>query len=106
MTLIPTFISVVPSWKISSLSSSTGKSDVEIRNLIQAELAKIGVGKSWAPIVSQMVDVESPSLMLGPRGKVAPMFAPERRFLNAFDEEIVYLDHEEFFHLQFAILDI
>ena len=32
-------------------------------------------------------DVESPSLMLGPRGKVVPMITPERRFLNIFDEQ-------------------
>jgi len=42
--------------------------------------------KSWAPIKS-MMNVETPSLMLGPRGKVAPMISPERRFLNAFDEQ-------------------
>lgn len=48
---------------------------------------KTAGGKLWAPIVGQMVGVESPSLMLGPRGKVAPMLAPERRFFNAFDEQ-------------------
>ena len=48
---------------------------------------KTGVGKSWAPVAKQMVNVESPSLMLGPRGKVAPMITPERRLLNAFDEQ-------------------
>ena len=46
-----------------------------------------GVGKSWAPIVKEMVNVQSPSLMMGPRGKVAPMVVPERHLLNAFDEQ-------------------
>ncbi|SVD40790.1 uncharacterized protein METZ01_LOCUS393644, partial [marine metagenome] len=44
------------------------------------------IDKSWAP-VKPMMKVEFPSLMLGPRGKVAPMILPERRFLNAFDEQ-------------------
>ena len=48
--------------------------------------AQAEVGKSWAPVARQMTNVKSPSLMLGPRGKVAPMITQERRFLNAFDE--------------------
>ena len=46
-----------------------------------------GVGQSWAPVAKQMVNVESPSFMLGPRGKVAPMITPERHLLNVFDEQ-------------------
>ena len=45
-----------------------------------------GVDKSWAS-VKQMVEVKSPSLMLGPRGKVTPMFSQERRVLSVFDEQ-------------------
>ena len=45
-----------------------------------------GTDKSWAS-VKQMVEVKLPSLMLGPRGKVTPMFSPERRLLNVFDEQ-------------------
>ena len=48
---------------------------------------KSETSKSWAPDASQMFNVESPSLMLGPRGKVAPMIASERRLFNAFDEQ-------------------
>ena len=32
-------------------------------------------------------DVQSPSLMVGPRGKVVPMIATERRLLNILDEQ-------------------
>lgn len=46
-----------------------------------------GIDKPWAPIVEQMINVDSPSLMLGPRGKVAPMIKQERRLFNAFDDQ-------------------
>ena len=48
---------------------------------------QVEVNKSFANDTKKKFDVESPSLMLGPRGKVVPMMAPERRFLNIFDEQ-------------------
>ena len=45
------------------------------------------VNKSLTSDAKKKFDVESPSLMLGPRGKVVPMITPERRFLNIFDEQ-------------------
>jgi len=39
------------------------------------------------PDTKKLLDVKSPSLMVGPRGKVVPMITPERRLLNIFDEQ-------------------
>jgi len=39
------------------------------------------------PDTNKLFDVKSPSLMVGPRGKVVPMITPERRLLNVFDEQ-------------------
>ncbi|MBT5258705.1 MAG: hypothetical protein HOL75_07350 [Nitrospina sp.] len=39
------------------------------------------------PDAMKQFDVQSPSLMVGPRGKVVPMIAPERRLLNILDEQ-------------------
>ena len=38
-------------------------------------------------ITNQTINVKSPSLMVGPRGKVTPMITPERRLLNIFDRQ-------------------
>jgi len=48
---------------------------------------QVEVSKSLTSDAKNVFDVESPSLMLGPRGKVVPMITPERRFLNIFDEQ-------------------
>ena len=48
---------------------------------------RVEVNKSLTYDAKKKFDVESPSLMLGPRGKVVPMITPERRFLNIFDEQ-------------------
>ncbi|MCH8156393.1 MAG: hypothetical protein IID18_01345, partial [Nitrospinae bacterium] len=42
-------------------------------------------GNSWSPAVGT-VEIESPSLMIGPRGKVAPMLPQPKRTLSVFDE--------------------
>ena len=39
------------------------------------------------PDTNKLFDVKSPSLMVGPRGKVVPMITPERRLLNVIDEQ-------------------
>jgi hypothetical protein len=39
------------------------------------------------PDTNKLFEVKSPSLMVGPRGKVVPMITPERRLLNVFDEQ-------------------
>ena len=39
------------------------------------------------PDMNKRFDVKSPSLMVGPRGKVVPMITPERRLLNILDEQ-------------------
>ncbi len=48
---------------------------------------KSGGGKSWSSITSKTINVKSPSLMVGPRGKITPMITPERRLLNIFDRQ-------------------
>ena len=48
---------------------------------------QVEVSKSLTSDAKNVFDVESPSLMLGPRGKVVPMITPERHFLNIFDEQ-------------------
>jgi hypothetical protein len=48
---------------------------------------KSGGGKPWSAITSQTINVKSPSLMVGPRGKVTSMITPERRLLNIFDQQ-------------------
>ena len=48
---------------------------------------RVEMNKSLTYDAKKKFDVESPSLMLGPRGKVVPMITPERRLLNAFDEQ-------------------
>ena len=48
---------------------------------------QVDMNKSLMSDFNKRFDVVSPSLMLGPRGKVVPMLAPERRLLNIFDEQ-------------------
>jgi hypothetical protein len=48
---------------------------------------QVEMNKSLTSDFKKRFDVESPSLMLGPRGKVVPMIASERRFLNILDEQ-------------------
>ena len=44
-----------------------------------------GLENSWSPVGGE-IGIDSPSLMVGPRGKAAPMLSQPKRVLNVFDE--------------------